>query len=474
MALSPIVFQINGTRVQADVRADMTVLEWLRVDPQLRGSKEGCAEGDCGACSILLARPSDQKPDYQAANSCIMLMGQIEGCSLITVEGLADKSAASHPVQHEMAENGSSQCGFCTPGIVISLAGLLEDNNNPDDTQIHDALAGNLCRCTGYRPIVEAAKIAAAASAGRLAAIGGTGISPDDTASTVGIDASVFFRPKSVQELCQLKSEHPDAVLLAGGTDIALDVAQARQRWSRAIVTAGIAELSEITEHKNHICFGGAVTWQQALPVISKLYPSFGTLIRRFGSVQVRSMGTIAGNIANASPIGDGPPALMALGASVVLCSVDGQREVLLEDYFAGYRASVMADNEFISQIKLPRPKRDQHFRVYKISKRYDQDISTVCAAFSVTMAGDKVTAARIVYGGMAATSQRCPAAENALIGEKLSPDTARIMANAVGEHFSPLSDWRGSAEYRLHVAQNLCQRFVRDIAGEPVEVMAL
>jgi len=471
--LNPVKFHINGELVEASVRADMTVLEWLRLNPKLRGTKEGCAEGDCGACSILLARPGEGKLNYRAANSCIMLMGQIEGCSLVTVEGLTAEKSEPHPVQAEMAKNGSSQCGFCTPGIVMSLVGLLDNNPSPDDEQIHDALAGNLCRCTGYRPIVEAAKNAAADSIARLQKLAVAPIDNEATSKAVGNEASLFFRPKTIDDLCTMKSEHPDADLLAGGTDLALDVAQARERWSMAILTCAIPDMCKIRETDNFMEFGGAVTWEQALPYLERYWPSFAILVRRFGSTQVRSMGTIAGNIGNASPIGDGPPALMALGASVVLASVRREREVALDEFFTGYRTTVMDADEVITQIRIPLPLPDQHFRTYKISKRFDQDISTVCGAFMVTMEGSTVSKARIAYGGMAATSQRCPDAEKALIGNSL-PQGMAAAAEAVSEYFSPMSDGRGSAQYRSKVAANLCERFARDIAGETIEVMAL
>ena len=472
--MKPVKFHINGDLVEASVRADMTLLEWLRSNPQLRGSKEGCAEGDCGACSILMARPGNGDPEYNAVNSCILLMGQVEGCSLITVEGLTSKQDKRHPVQSEMAENGSSQCGFCTPGIVMSLAGLLSHNGDPKDEDIHDALAGNLCRCTGYRPIVEAAKSAVQDNIDQLQNLGEELIAAEDTATIVGDENSVFLRPKSIEDLCTLKAEHPNAVLLAGGTDLGLNVAQAKSRWSMAIVTAAVPEMLQIKEHTDHISFGGAVTWEEALPWLRAFYPSFANMVRRFGSVQVRSMGTIAGNIGNASPIGDGPPALIALGASLILSGVKGYREVMLQDFCTGYRETVLQGHEVITNIKMPIPVEGQQFRVYKISKRYDQDISTVCGAFSVVLRDGIISNAHVAFGGMAATSQRCPGAEDALNDQEMSMDVVASVSSAITAHFSPLDDWRGSAKYRSLVAANLAERFVRDIAGENVEVMEL
>ena len=355
----------------------------------------------------------------------------------------------------------------------MSLTGLLETNPSPNDEQIHDALAGNLCRCTGYRPIVEAAKIAAGGSIAQLQKLAVAPINNQDTSNAVGNEASLFFRPKTIDDLCTMKSEHPDAELLAGATDLGLDIAQAKERWSMAILTSAIPEMCKIEVADKYLVIGGAATWEEVLPYLEKYWPSFAILVRRFGSTQVRSMGTIAGNIGNASPIGDGPPALMALGASVILASVRHKREVSLDEFFTGYRTSVMDADEVITQIRVPLPSPSQHFRVYKISKRYDQDISTVCGAFMVTIDGDTITDARIAYGGMAATSQRCAGAEKALLGGTLTQGIAAA-AEAISQHFSPMSDGRGSDQYRSRVAANLCERFARDIAGETIEVMAL
>ncbi|MEP0944391.1 MAG: xanthine dehydrogenase small subunit [Rhizobiaceae bacterium] len=472
---------LNGELVSTACRPDTTVLEWLRGEMLLRGSKEGCAEGDCGACSVLVKRAGDET--YSPANSCIMLMGQLEGGNLTTVEGLAASGPDGHQVQQLMAQNGSSQCGFCTPGIVCSLAGLLDRNQEPSEADIHDALAGNLCRCTGYRPIVEAAHAAAAAT---TAAAGGTvanavdgmqAVTVDDLkpGSDVGSGECQFYLPQSLDELLQLRAEHPDAELLAGGTDMSLAVAHAKARWSKTISTRSVVEMRNISQADGAIHFGGSTTWEEALPHLQQYWPSFATLVRRFGSTQIRAMGTMAGNLANASPIGDGAPCLIALSASINLVSQSGERTIPLDEFFLDYRKSALADNEVIKCVSVPLPEPEQDFRVYKISKRYDQDISTVCGAFSLTTRDGVVEAARIAYGGMAATPMRATTAEAALAGIRLDESAALEAAKqAIADTFTPMTDMRGSAQYRAQVAVNLLDRLILDLAGETVEVMAL
>ncbi|MBB3237965.1 xanthine dehydrogenase small subunit [Phyllobacterium endophyticum] len=513
-----IRFFLNGQKQEASVRPDTTVLDWLRSGPRLTGTKEGCAEGDCGACSVLIGDPrstlqqargeddGDGEVQYQAANSCILAMGQIDGRALVTVEGL--KSEHLHPVQAAMAENGSSQCGFCTPGIVISLAGLAARKSaagaglaarksaagaglaagksaaepeiaasgpatmaEVNDADIHDALAGNLCRCTGYRPIVEAARKAGITAIDGPHAAAFAKIEPRKTISASG---STFHQPQTLNDLLELRQEKPGAILLGGGTDLGVALADYHSDWDEVISLAHVRELRAIRETENHLSFGAAVTWEEILSSIADYYPSFATLIRRFGSTQIRSMGTIGGNIGTASPIGDGPPALIALGAEVELASSSGHRFMALEDFFLDYRKTELRNDEVIASVSIPKPVEGQEFRVYKISKRYDQDISTVCGAFSIIREEGQVRSARIAFGGMAATPQRAARAELALVGTNFDQNAIEACAAAITARFQPLSDWRGSAEYRLRVAANLAERFWRDVNGETVEVIAL
>ena len=330
------------------------------------------------------------------------------------MEGLAKSAKAGHPVQRHMADNGSSQCGFCTPGIVTALAGLLEAKPDPSDRDVHDALAGNLCRCTGYRPIVEAALAAARDTLPALPA------QTDVPSAQSGSADSHFCRPDCLEALLDLRREHPDAVLLAGGTDLSLDVAHARARWPKAILTQNVRELREIEDQSGAVRFGAAVTWQEMLPLLKHHWPSFATLVRRFGSTQIRAMGTVGGNLGTASPIGDGAPALLALGATLDLAGAQGTRTLPLDDYFLDYRKTALRPGEVIVCVTVPKVKPDALFRVYKVSKRYDQDISTVCGAFHLRLEDAIVSRARIAFGGMAAVPIRVPTAEQALLGKRL------------------------------------------------------
>jgi xanthine dehydrogenase small subunit len=482
-AQTPINFTLNGTAQSANCRADMTVLEWLRTMKRLTGTKEGCAEGDCGACSILLSKQGDS--GYSAVNSCILSMGQIAGCDVLTVEGL--KSETYHPLQVAMAENGSSQCGFCTPGIVMSLAGLLANTPEPNEEQVHDALAGNLCRCTGYKPIVEAAlKIAK----NGLISLPKTTSSETDVNEALDSSGTQFYRPKTLANLFDLRAAHPSAILLGGGTDLGVALAEHESEWPEVIWTSAVSELRQVAENKDNWTFGSAVTWQEILNSIGDTYPSLSTLIRRFGSTQIRYMGTIGGNIGTASPIGDGPPALIALGAKITLASAKATREIALEDFFLDYRKTALSAGEIIKSVTIPKPVKGQHFRVWKVSKRYDQDISTVCGAFNLIVEGDKITSARVAFGGMAAIPKRAQKAEELLLKmavENRSETARRVhgndtesvrrayesVAEAIRSEFAPLTDWRGTAAYRLEVAGNLAIRLGAELAGETVEVMA-
>lgn len=474
-----ITFHLNGEETQTDCRPDKTVLEFLR-ERGLRGTKEGCAEGDCGACSLLLSRPdkSSKKPIWQPVNSCILLMGQLSGSSIFTIEGLSSLSRDSgHTIQRIMASNGSSQCGFCTPGIAISLAGLLSHTPRPTSSQIHDALAGNLCRCTGYRPIVEAVHKATGvkATSGKAENLPSPPTRTKSISASIGTSSCTFHQPKTLKDLIACRTRHPKAILLGGGTDLCLPVAQAKERWSHIITTRHIPQLRKIEKTRDFLKIGAAITLQEFLPIAESHWQSLGVLLRRFGSTQIRTTATLAGNLATASPIGDLAPCLISLGAHLILLGKRGERKVKISDFFRSYRESVLRPDEIIRSIIIPLPHKNDIFQVYKISKRYDQDISTLCGAFRLRLNRGIVHNCNISFGGMSACPQSCPPAEQALLNRPFDMDSVSLAKDAVSQFFTPLDDVRSTSSYRLSVACNLLDRLYHSIHTKgSLEVMDL
>ena len=446
-----------------------TVLDWLRTERALTGTKEGCAEGDCGACTVVLGIPDGAGMRYEAVNSCLMAVPQLAGKALITIEGLAENGGL-HPLQEAMIEADASQCGFCTPGIVMALYAFQQGGEEPEDETIHDALAGNLCRCTGYRPIVDAARNAPSAPRAIPSA------PVPEAAPDYRAGRQVFFAPRTLDELIALRAAHPAAPLLAGGTDLGLLFSKERKAFPAIVSVAGVDELRRLETREDEIEIGAAVTYTRALPVLDAEYPGMGELIRRIGSRQIRNLGTIGGNIGNASPIGDTLPWLIALDATLVLRGPGGAREMPVESFFLGYRETDLGPGEVIASVRVPRLSAGQVFRIYKVSKRYDQDISAVIGAYCLTLVDGRVSDARIAYGGMAATPKRARAAERALIGEAWGEAAVEAARRAIAEDFEPIDDFRASARYRLTVAANLLRRLHLQTAGEaaPTGVFAL
>ncbi len=428
-----IEFFLNGERVSLLAKdARRTVLTWLREERRLTGTKEGCAEGDCGACTAVL--------DGLPVNTCLLLAGALDGKALTTVEGLGGE----HPAQRAMVECHGSQCGFCTPGFVMALYAHYQDPRG----ELADALAGNLCRCTGYAPILAAGR--RMLEYPRVEAPK-TGTLPGD-----GVSIPEFSAPRTLAELDRVL--HPGARLLGGGTDLGLVVTKQLKDLGRTVYLGNVAELKQISESDTHIAFGGAVTLAEAQPHLARIHPDIGELLRRFGGAQVRACATLAGNIANASPIGDSMPVLLALDSSLVLQQGKAQRVISLDTFYTGYRKTVLKPAEFIRTVRVPKLARNARFAAYKISKRFDQDISAVCAAFHV--ASDK---ARFAFGGMAATPAR------ALKAEKNYPLGIEAACTALAADFKPLSDHRASSWFRLTVAQNLLRKFHQEIAPDAI-----
>jgi len=463
--------------------ANKTVLEFLREDKGLKGTKEGCAEGDCGACTVVIGELHNDGVRYRAVNSCIQFLATLDGKQLVTVEDLtkADKQGKTglHAVQQAMLEQHGSQCGFCTPGFVMSLFAMF--HNNREETirraDIELGLAGNLCRCTGYAPIVRAAEQALTAErsdhfSGREQRIVDLLKSIQSTGTLqAGSDNGYFYIPRTLAGLCELLEANPRAVLVAGATDVGLWVTKQNRRLETVIYLDAVEELKQIRDDGEYLSIGAAVTYTDAASDITARYPAFLPLIQRIGGTQVRNAGTIGGNIANGSPIGDMPPGLIAIGAKLVLQNTQGQRVCDLEDYFISYGKQDLRAGECVAQILLPVPPENQLFAVYKISKRFEQDISAVCGAFAMQVEDSTISNARICFGGMAETPKRATACERALEGKIWNQETINQAMQAMLTDFTPLTDMRASASYRMRVSQNLLQRFFLEQTAVPYPV---
>ncbi len=454
-------FLLNGrAHEECRISPTTTVLDYLRLHLGMTGTKEGCAEGDCGACTIAISRHPGGK--FEAVHSCLMVAPQLHGASVVTVEGLADADGGLHPVQQALVETDGTQCGFCTPGFAMAMFAFQQGGEPARDDLIHEALAGNLCRCTGYRPIVDACRSIAQTSNGQSFAP-----APEVAAcSDYGDGAARFLAPTTMDELAAILAAHPDAKLLAGGTDLGLLFSRERKSLPLLVSTAHIPELTRVTATADGLAIGAAASYSAALPHIETLYPSFSALIRRIGSRQIRNLGTIGGNIANASPIGDTILCLMALNATVAVRSVRGSRAIAMEDFITGYRTTALQPGEFIETIVLPKPKPGETFTAYKISKRFDQDISAVVAAFALRIEGGKLISIRAAYGGMAAQAGRAHALEAKLAGRSWTLDSLGDLETLLAENFTPADDHRASAHYRLSVAANLVRRLCLETNG--------
>jgi len=469
-----------------DIDPQTTVLDWLRIQKQRMGTKEGCAEGDCGACTVVVGELQGDSIRYRALNACILLLATLDGKQLITVEDLASDDL--HPVQQALVDNHGSQCGFCTPGFVMSLFAMVHDQRRHPGgavrAAIDEGLAGNLCRCTGYAPIARAAEEVLAKpiddsfSANRKQTVAVLEAIGRKHGLELKFEGRRFYAPRSVDELCQLLVRYPEAVLLAGGTDVGLWITKQLRILRTLIYTAHVPELQrlEINEAQTCLEIGAAVSYSDAMEILCANYPDFRPLLSRLGAVQVRNAGTIGGNIANGSPIGDMPPPLIALGARLVLRSARGRRELDLEDFFIEYGRQDLRAGECVESVLLPVPdpeaQSDLHFRVYKLGKRFDQDISAVCAAFALRLEGEIVQSIRICYGGMAGLPARAFKTERVLLGARWSQEIIDLAMATMAQDYQPLTDWRASSDYRMLASQNLLQRFyLETTTNEPVQV---
>jgi xanthine dehydrogenase small subunit len=491
-------FVLDGQLVRvAGASPQTTLLEYLREGLGRTGTKEGCAEGDCGACTVVIGELSGDAIRWRSINACIRLLPTIDGKALATVESLKSPEGALHPVQQALVECHASQCGFCTPGFAMSLFALYKDTCAIDRARVDDALSGNLCRCTGYRPIIAAAKRmhqlpAAAGWRGPGTDADGRQIASDEerrlatqlsalkreSALELEANGQRYFAPTTADELASACLAHPDARLVAGATDVGLWVTKQHRDLGSIIYTGGVRELllSEATD--DELVIGAAVPLADAFALFGRRYPSLAELWSRFGSAPIRNSGTLGGNIANGSPIGDSMPVLLALGASLSLRRGEARRRLALEDFYLGYQKTAQQPGEFLEAIHVPNAEPEAELGAYKVSKRFDQDISAVCMCFKLRRDGRgsdaRVLDVRIGCGGVAATPKRAVACERALLGRPWNEASVLAAEAALERDFAPISDMRASATYRMMILKNLLRRFYVETTRAEVATRAV
>ncbi|CAM5186416.1 Xanthine dehydrogenase small subunit OS=Castellaniella defragrans OX=75697 GN=HNR28_002262 PE=4 SV=1 [Castellaniella defragrans] len=480
METSAIRFQYQGrTHEVSDQPTTRTVLQYLREDLGCTGTKEGCAEGDCGACTVVVAEPDGHGGvTMRAVNSCVQFLPTLDGKALYTVEDLRQADGSLHPVQQAMVDCHGSQCGFCTPGFVMSMWGMYlahgPQDGAPTRTEVDDCLSGNLCRCTGYQPIVRAAsemyaypavEFDRAALAKALAAL------QRNDVFEYAYEGHLFHAPHTLEQLAQLRVKFPEARILAGSTDVGLWVTKQYRDLPHLIYIGQVRELRDIHPEGDDLYIGAGATLNEAYDALIQSLPDLSELRQRFASMPIRNAGTLGGNVANGSPIGDSMPALIALGARIVLRQGDRVREMPLEDFYLAYQKNAAEPGEFVQGLRVPVKVAGRQFRAYKLSKRFDQDISAVCAAFALVLDDQgRVQSLRTGFGGVAATPCRARAVEAALQGQPWDESHVHAAMEAVAQDFKPLTDMRASSDYRLLASRNLLYRFyLETVPGTPL-----
>ena len=472
---SDIRFMLNGKDVSIeDVGASATLLDYLRLERRLTGTKEGCAEGDCGACTVLAGSLSEAGLTYSPINACIRFLASVNGCHVVTVEHLSGPDGRLHPVQQAMVEHHGSQCGFCTPGFVMSLYALWMEVPEPSEAQVEKALQGNLCRCTGYEPIIKAA-----VAVSRYGSPVSDYLNTERNEITTRLQAmqsavrvvsgpqdNLSILPSDVDDFADCLQSYPDATIVAGATDVGLWVTKFLRNIGPAIFIGHLNDLKTVARQGDALIIGAGASYTDCQDSLSEHFPHLTAYWDRIAGWQVRNMGTVGGNIANGSPIGDTPPVLIALGADITLRRGSERRSLPLEDFFIDYGKQDRRPGEFVENIRIPLPQPNDLNAAYKISKRRDEDISSVAAGIHIKLTDDTVSGCSIAFGGMAATPKRAAAAEKALLGQPWSEVAFESAAAALPQDFTPMTDWRASSDYRMLSAQNLLRRFFLEHDG--------
>ena len=445
-----------------------TLLNYIRIKLKKTGTKEGCAEGGCGACTVVLGELKKNEINYSAVNSCISFLPTLQGKQLILVEDLISKEGSLHPVQEAMVNYHGSQCGFCTPGFVMSLFSMFKKNSKFKDSEIKDSIAGNLCRCTGYQPIIKAAK--SLRNKNKIDQFSKNKNNTINLLKKINNKSIViyhkgkkYFAPRYIKELKKILKKNIDTNFLSGGTDLSLIVTKERKDINSIIYMNSIKELQYIKNNNKYIEVGASTPLIELESYISKYYPDFTKILKRYGSPQIRNVATVAGNIATASPIGDCLPLLLSLNAKIVLQGLKKKKIFLLDNFFISYRKTRLKKRQFIHSIRIPLFKSNT-FKAYKISKRFDDDISSVCAAFNLEIVKNKVRSIRIAYGGMAAIPKRAIYCEKILLNSLVTNEIIDKAKKALEKDFKPISDMRASGLYRMEVAKNLLEKFCVEI----------
>jgi xanthine dehydrogenase small subunit len=469
-----LLFHVNGRRCRVGGEAAFSSLtDFLRAELHLTGTKVVCAEGDCGACTVLVGRPEGERLRYETVDACIQFLYQLDGKHVVTVEGLKHDGRL-HPVQEAMIAAHGSQCGYCTPGFVMALAGLCQENGALDGPALRLGLTGNLCRCTGYLPILEAAAGARQflpperpygppALFAELA---------EHARDPLLIETSrrTFFRPSRLDDALDFKARHPDAVIVSGNTELGVLRNKKCLDPPRLLSLTGLAELSEIVCADGVADIGANVTWTQIEHFARERLPAFYPIVVRFGSPQIRNVATLVGNVANGSPIADALPFLYVMGAEVELARAGGHRRVRIDQFYRGYKVKDLAADEIITRVRVPLPAPRERLRLYKVSRRNDLDIATFGAAVRLRCSSDRIEEACLAYSGVAPTVVRLPDTEDFLQGKPFAEETFAEAGRVARAKIDPITDVRGSRDYRLQLAENILCRFYLDCAEDAGE----